>query len=179
MKRTVLIFGLISGALIACWGLASVIWCNGVENYITDMLMGYGAQLLALSLVYVGVKNYRDKELGGFISFGKAFTLGLYISLVACTLYVIAWAIDYHFFIPDFMDKYTAQMISHAKASGASAAAIKAQIDSANSMKAQYQNPFWFTLYTYAEILPTGIIVSLISALVLKKKESSGSVALA
>jgi len=58
------------------------------------MLVGYAAMLLAFSLVYVGVKSYRDRENGGVICFGKAFQVGLLISLVASTIYVITWMID-------------------------------------------------------------------------------------
>ncbi|MBK8587444.1 MAG: DUF4199 domain-containing protein [Bacteroidetes bacterium] len=69
----------------------------------------------------------RDKYNNGVITFGKAFRTGLYIVLIASTIYVLAWLVDYFFFIPDFMDKYAAHMVDELKASGASAAEIEKQ----------------------------------------------------
>src|ERR1017187_9822075 len=71
------------------------------------MLIGYASMLVALSLVFVGIRNYRDKYNNGVISFGKAFKIGIMIVLIASTIYVVAWLIDYFFFIPDFMEKYS------------------------------------------------------------------------
>ncbi|WP_295650224.1 DUF4199 domain-containing protein [uncultured Mucilaginibacter sp.] len=180
MKKNVFKYGLISGLIISAFALASVAICDVIGNYNGSMLVGYTAQVLALSFVYVGVKNYRDTQNGGIISFGKALQLGLLISLVACTMYVVAWAIDYNFFIPDFMDKYSAHIIKEAQQSGKSAAYISAQVAQAAQMKDLYKNPIWFTLFTYLEIVPTGLIVSLIVALLLKKKAADeGQVATA
>jgi len=179
MKKNVIVFGLISGGLIATFGVCSVYLSDVINNYNGSMYIGFGAQILALSLMYVAIKNYRDKENGGIVSFGKAFQIGLYISLIASTMYVIAWAIDYHYFLPDFMEKYTAHMVSQAQSSRLSKAKIAAQIAQAAAEKKMYENPFWFTLITYREIFPTGLIVSLITALILKKKVKSAEAVIA
>ncbi|HWI92840.1 MAG TPA: DUF4199 domain-containing protein [Flavisolibacter sp.] len=104
-----------------------------------------------------------------FISFGKALGMGLLISLIASTLYVITWAIVYRNFLPDFMDKYSAAMVEQAKAS-LSGAALQSKINELNKAKEMYATPLGFTLFTYAEILPVGILVSVVAALVLKRK---------
>ena len=132
--------------------------------------MGYTSMLLAFSMVFVGIKNFRDKYHQGSISFKKAFLIGLYITLIACTMYVIVWMIDYHYFIPDFMDKYSAHMIAQAKASGANQADIDKQIAEMAKFKEMYKNPVFMILMTYAEIIWVGLIISLISALILKRK---------
>lgn len=179
MKNNVFKYGLISGVLIATWAVSTIALCHNTGNYNSSMLLGYTAQVLALSFVYVGVKNYRDKQNGGVISFGKALQLGLLISLVACTIYVVAWGIDYIFFIPDFMEKFSAHMIKTAQESGKSAAEISKQVAQAKQWKELYKSPLWFALFTYAEIVPTGLIISLIVALILKRKVSNGKVAVA
>jgi hypothetical protein len=121
-------------------------------------------------LVYVGIRNYRDKYNGGVISFGKAFKIGIMIVLIASTIYVVAWLIDYFFFIPDFMEKFSAQELDKLKASGASQVEIdKETIKMANMVK-MYKNPLFNAMMTYAEILPVGLIVTLISSLILKRK---------
>jgi hypothetical protein len=144
--------------------------CEGNVDYNTSMLIGYASMLIAFSLVYVGIRNYRDKYNQGVISFGKAFKTGLLIVLIASTIYVAAWLIDFFFFIPDFMDKYTASTLADLKAGGASQAEIDRQAkEMANSVR-MFKNPFFNAMMTYAEILPVGLIVTLISSLILKRK---------
>ncbi|MDF3078617.1 MAG: hypothetical protein K0S09_2506 [Sphingobacteriaceae bacterium] len=176
MKKNIIIYGLIAGAVVSVLMLSSVNYlshCEGNVDYNTSMLIGYASMLIAFSLVFVGIKNYRDKYNGGFISFGKAFSIGIVIVLIASTIYVLAWLIDYFFFIPDFMDKYASHMLSELKASGASAAEIEKQTTEMANFGRMYQNPFFNALMTYAEILPVGLIVTLISSLILKRKEAS------
>lgn len=133
------------------------------------MLLGYAAMLLSFSLVFVGIKNYRDKYANGSISFGKAFKIGLYITLVASTVYVIVWLIDYYLFIPDFMDKYTAHLLREFQSEGPTAAELEAKVTELAGYKDMYKSPLMVILWTYIEILPVGLVVSLISALILRK----------
>src|ERR1700754_1773386 len=148
MKRNVFVFGTISGLLVATWMVISMAWCynHGIEG---NMLVGYASMILAFSLIFVGVKNYRDKYNGDVISFGKAFQIGLYIALVASTIYVLAWLVEYYAFMPDFMDKYTAHATSKAQSSGASPAEVAAKIKEINSMKDMYSTPLMVILFTY------------------------------
>jgi len=134
------------------------------------MLIGYASMLIAFSLVYVGIRNYRDKYTGGVISFGKAFKIGIMITLIASTIYVVAWLIDYFFFIPDFLEKYSAQTLADLKASGASQVEIDKETKDMADFARMYKNPFFNAMMTYVEILPVGLIVTLISSLILKRK---------
>jgi hypothetical protein len=173
MKKNIIIYGLIAGAIVSALMLFSVNYfshCEGNVDYGTSMLIGYASMLLAFSLVFVGIRNYRDKYNGGVISFGKAFKIGLMIILIASTMYVIAWLIDYFFFIPDFMEKYSAHELDRLKASGASQIEINEQTKKMASFGKMYKNPFFNALMTYVEILPIGLIVTLISSLILKRK---------
>ncbi len=173
MKKNVLVFGLISGAVVSLTMAISMISLS--KNHKCElgngtMVIGYLSMLVAFSLIYVAVKNYRDKQNGGLISFGKAFTMGLFIALIASTMYVIVWAFVYHYFMPDFMDRYAAQMIESAKAT-ANAAELQVKIAEMDKYKEMYKNPLFFALMTYAEILPVGLLVSLITGFILKRKE--------
>jgi len=173
MKKNVIVFGLISGLIVSLWLVVGIAWCYNSGNFEGSMLLGYASMILAFSLVFVGIKNYRDKYNGGIISFVKAFKIGLYISLVASTMYVVVWLVDYYVFVPDFMDKYTEHVISQAKSSGGSAAEISGKITEINAMKDMYDTPLMVILLTYMEILPVGLIVSIISALMLKRKTNN------
>ena len=173
MKRTVLIYGAIAGAVVSAFMSITMIITASDEKVHTgasSMIIGYLGMLIAFAFIFVAIKSYRDKQSGGFISFGKAFVMGLLIALIASTLYVVTWAIVYKNFLPDYMDKYCAVMIEGAKAS-LSGAALQDKINEITNAKELYATPWGFILFTYAEILPVGILVSLIAALVLKRKQ--------
>jgi hypothetical protein len=175
MKKNIIIYGLIAGGIVSILMLATVNYishCEGNVDYGTSMLIGYASMLLAFSLVYVGIRNYRDKYNGGEISFGKAFKIGVMIVLIASTIYVVAWLIDYFFFIPDFMEKYAARELDKLKAAGASQAEIDKQTKEMANFARMYKNPFFNAMMTYVEILPVGLIVTLISSLILKRKRA-------
>ncbi|WP_374949296.1 DUF4199 domain-containing protein [Mucilaginibacter sp.] len=170
MKRNVLVFGLISGLLISVFLVCSMSWCYRTGSFEGNMIMGFSAMFLAFSFIFVAVKNYRYKYNGGVITFGKAFTTGLLITLITSTMYVLSWAIEYHFFMPDWLEMYNAHQLSTLKASGANAAQIAAKTKEIQTMTESYRNPVLFVLFSYMEILPVGLLVSIVTALILKKK---------
>lgn len=169
MKKTVLNYGLISGIVVSVWMSISML-VVGCDHDQWGMLLGYTGMLIAFSFIFVAVRHYRDKLNSGAINFGKAFLIGLFISLIASAFYVTAWAIVYHNFMPDFMDKYAAVQIEKAKAAGTSATELAAMSAEMNSFKEMYKQPFWFVVMTMAEILPVGLLISLITAFLLKKR---------
>jgi hypothetical protein len=170
MKKIIITHGLISGLLVSIFMVCSIAFCYSSNNFNGNMLVGYASMILSFSLIFVGVKNFRDKQNDGIISFGKAFQIGFLIALIASSMYVIAWLVDYYFFIPDFMDKFCSQAIATSKAGGASPAEINAQTAEMDNYREMYKNPFGVIFLTYMEILPVGLVVSLISALILKRK---------
>ena len=179
MKRTAIIYGLIAGAVVSAFMSTTMIAAANDTLHCSSavsMVIGYLGMLIAFTFIFVAIKTYRDKQNNGVISFSKAFGMGLLISLIASTMYVITWAIVYKNFLPDFMDKYSATMIEKAKAS-LSGAALQAKIHELNKAKEMYATPVGFTLFTYAEILPVGILVSLVAALVLKRKKRKTALA--
>ncbi|MGO9482761.1 MAG: DUF4199 domain-containing protein [Candidatus Kryptoniota bacterium] len=175
MKKNIVIFGLIAGIVVSILMLFTVNYishCEGNIDYTRSLLIGYASMLIAFSLVFIGIRNYRDKYNDGVISFGKAFEIGIMIVLVASTIYVAAWLIDYFYFIPDFMEKYSAHMLDKLKASGASQIEIEKQTSDIANFAARYNNPFFNAMMTYIEILPVGLVVTLISSLILKRKSA-------
>lgn len=173
MQKNIIICGLIAGFIVSALMLSSVNYlshCKGNVDWNTSMIIGYASMILAFSLVFVGIRNYRDKYNNGVISFGKAFKTGLMIVLIASTIYVIAWLIDYYFFIPDFMEKYADHTLNELKAGGASQAEIEEQTKEMAGMVTMLKNPLFNAMMAYTEILPVGLIVTLISSLILKRK---------
>lgn len=176
MKKIVIICGSIAGLIVTSMMLASIAGCfsgSDFEGSVGSMLLGYSSMVVAFSLIFVGVKNYRDKHNDRTISFGKALKIGLLITLVASTIYVIVWQIDYYFFIPDFYEKYSAHIIREMKTHGATQAQIQLQIVVNKANGEMYKNPLFNAMFTYIEILPVGIIMSFLAALILKRKSNA------
>ena len=175
MTKNIIIYGLIAGIVVSALMLFTVNYlshCEGNVDYGTSMLIGYASMLLAFSLVYVGIRNYRDKYNAGVISFGKAFKIGIMMVLIASTIYVVAWLIYYYCFNPGFMEKYSAHELERLRASGASQAEIAKQTKEMANMVTMIKDPFFNAMMAYLEILPVGLVVTLISALILKRKET-------
>ncbi|MBD79593.1 MAG: DUF4199 domain-containing protein [Crocinitomicaceae bacterium] len=170
MKKTVLKYGSIGGVIIAAFLAGS--WSFMVDNLDNPAseLFGYASMVIALSTIFVGVKSYRDNELDGTISFGKAFLLGLYISLLASSFYVVTWMIISSTIAPDFMTNYVDAAIAKLQASDMSAEEIEEKAAEMRMWIEYYKNPFIKAGLTLMEILPVGILISLISAAILRRK---------
>ncbi|MEO6550287.1 MAG: DUF4199 domain-containing protein [Ferruginibacter sp.] len=172
MKKIVLICGAIAGLIVSAMGVISTAVFCASGDFENGMIYGYTSMIIAFSLIFVGIKNFRDKYNNGVVSFGKAFKVGLLISLVASTCYVISWLINFHFFMPDFYEKYSVRMLDQLKNSGASAATINEKSAEMMKMTEWSKNEFFVIIMTYVEILPVGLIVTLIAALILKRKNA-------
>ena len=170
MKKNILTYGLICGLIISVLMAVNLTICSKSGDFDNSILVGYASMIIAFSLLFVGIKNYRDKYNGGVISFSKAFKVGFFITLIASTIYVLVWLLEEHFFFPDFMEKYTAYEINKLQASGISATQLANKTKELEQAKEMYNNPVIKILMTYAEILPVGLVVTLISSLILKRK---------
>jgi hypothetical protein len=145
-----------------------------LEKIGTDkgFVVGYTSMVLAFLLVFFGIRSYRENVGGGAITFGRAFAVGILIALISSLCYVIAWEIIYFKFMPDFMDKYAAQVIAQARAAGATAQEIQAKQQEMQQFKQMYDhNPLINFALTFIEPFPVGLIITLISAAVLRKKK--------
>ena len=169
MKKTIITFGLISGAIsvLMMWTTLPFADRIGMDR---GYVIGYTSIVLAFLLVYFGIRSYRDNVGGGQITFSRAFVVGLSITLISCICYVVSWEILYHNFMPDFMDKYAAHEIQKLQASGASAAVVQAQVQKMEKFKQMYANPLINAAMTFIEPFPVGLVITLISAAILRKK---------
>jgi hypothetical protein len=174
MKRTILTFGLISGAVSSLIMLATVPFVDRI-GFDKGVVVGYTAIVLSFLLVFFGIRSYRDNAGNGQITFSKAFAVGICITLVSCICYVATWEVLYYGFLPDFMDKYNAHMIENLRASGASATAVQAKIEQLKKYKEVYDNPLFNAAMTFIEPFPIGLVITLISAAVLRRKPQTKS----
>lgn len=170
MKKTIITYGLISGLICMTFMIVATLLFKECDNSIQSMIIGFLGMFIAFIFVFVGIKNYRDKQNGGVVSFWDGFKIGFFIALIASSIYTIVWLIEFHFFMPDFMDKYAAKAIEGIKSSKLNPTEMSAKITEMETMRENYKNIFFRILYTFMEILPIGIVVALISALILKRK---------
>jgi hypothetical protein len=169
MKKTVLTFGLIAGLIISVLMGGSLLVADRIGSG-HSMALGYTIMVASFLLIYFGIRSYRDNTLAGQISFGRAFACGILITLITTVCYVAMWEILYFNFMPHFMDSYFAAQIHKVQSSGLDPAATAAQVAAIQRSQQLYQNPFVNMAYTFMEPLPVGLIITLISAAILRRK---------
>ncbi len=171
MKRIILGYGIISGLVVIITTLIGISFSSGDSSFEYSAWLGYLVMLVALSLIFIGVKRFRDQDQGGVIAFGKALQVGLGIAAVAGVMYVAVWEI--YLVVTDyaFINHYTQSIIDARRAAGATDAEMSALLSEMEQMKAQYGNPLFRLPMTFIEIFPVGLIIAVIAAGALKKSE--------
>lgn len=169
MKKNILVFGLILGAILAIHAVYMMGLLMNNPNMVSNDLVGYVAMVVVFSLTFFGIRNYRNKHLNGFISLGHAFKTGALIAMLGSTLYVVVGLSYYYIFAPDFLDKYTEHVLLMATRNGATPAELEAKTAELTQFKELYKNPLFAVLISYAEVLPIGLVVAFISSLFLKR----------
>lgn len=168
MFRTILTYGGVAGLIAGAALSASTVASGGHSSASYAMVVGYLMMLIALSAVFVGVKRRRDVDLGGVIRFWPALGLGLAMSAVAGVIYVAAWELTQALAHLDFGSTYAKAMVAQAQAHGASGPALAKAVAEAETFRAQYADPLYRWPMTFAEIFPVGVVVSLVSAALLR-----------
>jgi F0F1-type ATP synthase assembly protein I len=163
MKNSILKNGIFGGIIVSIVMISMILYMKTYPDREPSAIVGFGSMLLAFIFVILGIKHQRETN-NGVITFGKAFLTGLSISLVISTIYVLVWLIIYYNFFPDFMEQYSKMVLKNT-----SPEKLAAKTAEMNQMKEWYKNPIMIILLTLMEVLPIGIVVSLIGALVLKK----------
>jgi hypothetical protein len=173
MKRIVIIFGLISGFISTALMLSFIPFIDKI-GFDNGLILGYSAIVLSFLLVFFGIRSYRENVGQGQISFWRAFSVGLLITVISCAFYAITWQISYYLFMPDFFDKYANYAVTKMQNEGKSAQEIAAMQEQLKSMTALYKNPILGVIIVFfVEPFPVGLLVTLISSLILRKKNKA------
>ncbi|MBL8979974.1 MAG: DUF4199 domain-containing protein [Gemmatimonadetes bacterium] len=169
MRKIVLTFGLIAGAILSVMMLLTIPFMEEI-NFDKGAIIGYTTMVLAFLMVYFGVRSYRDNVAGGSVSFGRAFSVGLLIVVIASACYVATWQFIYYRITPDFTEKYSAYALEKARKGGASEAEIAAKAAEMARFSELYKNPLVNIGFTFLEPLPVGLVFTLVTAGVLSRK---------
>jgi hypothetical protein len=168
MKKTVLTYGLISGVISAVLMLAHVPFMHSLEGT-KGLIVGYTGIVLSALLIFFGVRSYRENVGDGKISFGRGLAVGILIAVISAAGYVAAWEVVYYS-NPGFTDKIFDKQVEDLKAAGAPQEKIDATAQQVESFKKLYANPFVNIAFTFIEPFPVGILITLISAVILRRK---------
>jgi hypothetical protein len=172
MKKTVLTFGLIAGAILSIMMLATAPFMDRI-GFDRGEVIGYTSMIVAFLLIFFGIRSYRDNVAGGSISFGRAFAVGALIAAVASVMYVATWQVVYYKITPDFVEKYQAHMLEKERASGATEAQLAAKRADFEKYAELYENPLFNVAITFLEPLPVALVIALISAGILRRRSDS------
>jgi hypothetical protein len=170
MKKIVLTCGLIAGGAMSLMMFGTVHFIDQI-GFDNAMIVGYTTMVVSFLMVFFSIRWYREEIGGGQITFGRAFLVGIFTTLVSCIFYVVSWEIIYFNFIPDFADRYAAYALEKARAAGAGQQALEAQRQQLEAMIQMYQNPVINGALTFLEPFPVGLLITLISAAILRRHE--------
>ncbi len=166
MGRIIGVYGVIAGVTVAVlMRIAMMLFPEGGTG---GMVAGFASMIIALSFVFIGIKRYRDIELGGVIRFWKALGVGFGIAAIASLFYVAAWELYLYFTNYTFMEEYTRLAIQQAQKAGKSAAEISALAKDMDGFKDLYANPLTRMALTLTEILPVALLMPIFSATLLR-----------
>ncbi|MDL5045079.1 DUF4199 domain-containing protein [Oscillatoria amoena NRMC-F 0135] len=172
MKKTIFTYGLIAGAIVSTMlFITQPLFRNGTLNHQNGVYVGFSTMIISFSLIFFGVKSYRDQQLNGTITFGKAFSAGILIAVVGSLCYAITWEFVMNFVYPDFAQWYSQCQLDQLIKEGASESKIKEAKAELQQFEEMYANPIIRFGFTLMEIFPVGLIIAIVSAGILRKKE--------
>jgi len=170
MKKTVLTFGLIAGAILSVMMIITVPFHDQI-GMDAGYVIGYTTMIVAFLLIYFGVRSYRDNVAGGTVGFGRAFAIGVLITAVASVCYVATWQVIYFKFEPDFLSKMQTNELAKARANGASEEALAKKKAEMDKLQVMYNKPLYNAAFTFVEPLPVGLVMALVTAGVLSRRK--------
>jgi hypothetical protein len=170
MARIIGVYGGLAGLIIIVSLILGQVVTGGEGSMPLLEWLGYLIMLVALSMIFVGIRAYRDRELGGVIRFGTALSLGLGMALLASVIYVAAWEVYLALTDYAFINEYTQSVINDQQAQGVTGKELDAVIAEMEAMKVSYAKPVYRVPMTFLEIFPVGALVSLVSAAFLRRQ---------
>jgi uncharacterized membrane protein len=170
MRRIVLTFGLIAGAILAASMLLALPFRDQI-GFDRAVFIGYTTMVVAFLMIYFGVRQYRDTVAGGTVSFGRAFSVGLLITLVATVCYVATWEFIYFKVTPQYGQAYAEHALEKARRAGASEGELARQREELAKFQAEYDKLLVNIAYTFLEPMPVGVVFALVSAGILRRRK--------
>lgn len=167
MQKIALTYGLISGTITIVTMILGLIVSDG-DSFLSSELFGYLTMLVALSMIFIGIKRYRDQELGGVIRFLPAFAMGLAIAVIAALIYTVVWEFYSMSNGYAFIDNYVNSAIETKRAAGLTAEKLAQETAALEKLRSDYGKVYIRMPMTFLEIFPVGLIIAFLSAALLQ-----------
>lgn len=171
MQKTILIYGVIASLIITSSIVLSMTLDYDPEHLAGLEYLGYLVMIVAFSMIFFGIKQYRDRALGGVMRYLTGLQVGLGITLVASVIYVVVWEINLAVTDYAFIHDYTAAQIEQRRDAGANATEMAEFVAEMDAMKVSYAKPLNRLSITFMEIFPVGLVIALISAAILRRSD--------
>lgn len=168
MKTIVLKYGLIAGGILAFVMVATLPFTREwmQQGYLERVTIS--SFVVALSAIFFGVRAYHRNS-AGKISFGRSLLAGILITAVAGVVNSLTWEVCYQTAFPDFPERFVERQTQLMKDAGRTEAEIELEMVGKREMMETYKTSLPFRLLlSFTELLPMGIVFSLISATVFR-----------
>ena len=162
MLKTILTYGWIAGLIAGGLCFVSTTMLGERLPFGWAMALGYTTMLVALSTIFLAVKRVRDKSPSGAIGFWRALGVGVAITLIASLFYALGW--ECALATMGGSDAFITAYVARLQAEGGDPAAVATQVRDMEAMRASYANPLFRIPMSITEIAPVGVLVSLVSA---------------
>lgn len=170
MRPIVLKYGFISGIIFIAMIFTMMALVGNSTDFEKGEKYGYLFMIPAYSMIFLGIRNYRDKKSGGAINFNQGFRVGILITWIASLCYAAGWLIYFNFIDHSFVERYTVYYSDKLSHSAKTAEEIAKEIAAFKESMHNYKNPFIMAMYTLLEVFPVGLIISILCAMLMRRK---------
>ena len=173
MTKVIWKYGLFAGVILAALMFLTIPFVDTIGDM--GIVLGYTTMLIGFMMIFFGIRAYRDGEGGGRVTFGRAFLIGVAITVIGSLCYVGAWEVMSRKYMPDFADKYSARIMAKARADSMPEAELAATQKKLDEFAMSYKNPWYRMPMTLLEPLPVGLILSLVASGVLRRRTTAAA----
>jgi hypothetical protein len=162
MKTTIYRYALRAAGLLMLLGLFNWFLIAKPIGYRASEVVGYLSMVLSLSMIFFAIRHFRTKHGTGTISFGQGFRIGILITLITSGIFFVYSVV--YFMIWGNSFKLWAH--EHFKATLSSE---QFQEYLTQMQQPLYNSPVFQGLVMFLTVFFIGLIITLISATVLKR----------
>lgn len=172
MQKIVLRYGLYATLFIVALSALEFFVLNNLLSSSLQEVAGYLTMLLSMVFVFLGMRQYRDKWNNGQLSFGQGLKVGILIVLIPAVAFGLFDLLYTEVLHPGWVDEYYANYIAQIKAN-TPPDQLETALKKANAQKEMFSNPLIQFLLMAATVFIIGLIVTIISALTLRRKKAA------